>query len=41
MGDDDHEPRQLQVFKDSLIEAKLYRPATETEKASHSDVTLL
>ncbi|KAK0195040.1 CRAL/TRIO domain-containing protein [Armillaria mellea] len=41
MGDADYEQRQLQVFKDSLIEAKLYRPATETEKASHSDVTLL
>ncbi|KAK0240690.1 CRAL/TRIO domain-containing protein [Armillaria nabsnona] len=41
MGDDDHEPRQLQVFKDSLVEVKLYRPATEIEKASHSDVTLL
>ncbi|KAK0437980.1 CRAL/TRIO domain-containing protein [Desarmillaria tabescens] len=41
MGDADYEQRQLQVFKDTLIEAKLYRPVTETEKASHSDVTLL
>ncbi len=32
---------ELETFKDALIKADLYMPATETEKASHSDATLL
>ncbi|KAF9026093.1 CRAL/TRIO domain-containing protein [Hymenopellis radicata] len=32
---------ELETFKDALIKTDLYMPATETEKASHSDATLL